>query len=63
MSVGVMTPTTVMRMHSALIQRGVTPAPAILATLEMESLVQVSTVDREIFVAKNILSVAYNDEN
>ena len=50
-------------MHSALIQRGVTPAPAILATLEMESLVQVSTVDREIFVTKNILSVAYNDEN
>jgi len=63
MSVGVMTQTTVMRMHSALIQRGVTPAPAILATLEMESLVQVSTVDREIFVTKNILSVAYNNEN
>ena len=33
--------TTVMRMHSALTQRGVSPAPATLATLEMESTVQV----------------------
>ena len=40
-SVRVMTPMTVMRMHSALTQRGVTPAPAILVTLEMESTVQV----------------------
>ena len=37
-----MTPTTVMKMHSALTQWGVTPAPATLATLEMDSLVQVS---------------------
>ena len=41
MSVRVMTPTTVMRMHSALTQRGVIPAPATLATLEMESTAQV----------------------
>ena len=37
MSVGVMTPTTVMRMHSALIPWEITPVPAILATLEMVS--------------------------
>ena len=42
MNVRVMTPTTVMRMHSALTQRGVSLAPATLATLEMVSLVQVS---------------------
>ena len=42
MSVRVMTPTTVKRIHSALTQWGVTPAPATLATLEMDSLVQVS---------------------
>ena len=42
MSVRVMTPTTVMRMHSALTQRGVIPAPAILVTWEMESAVQIS---------------------
>ena len=41
MNVGVMTPTTVMREHSALTQWGVTPAPVTLATLEMESAVQV----------------------
>ena len=34
--------TTVMRMHSALTQRGDIPALATLATLEMESTVQVS---------------------
>ena len=37
MSVGVMTPTTVMRMHIALTQWEITPAPAILDTVEMES--------------------------
>ena len=37
MNVRVMTPTTVMRMHSAPTQWGVTPAPAILDTVEMES--------------------------
>ena len=42
MNVRVMTPTTVMRMHNALTQWGVTPAPATLVTLEMESTVQVS---------------------
>ena len=42
MSVRVMTPTTVMRMHSALTQWGVIPAPATLATLEMVLPVQVS---------------------
>ena len=36
-----MTPTTAMRGHSVLTQRGVTPAPATLATLEMESTAQV----------------------
>ena len=41
MSVRVMTSTTVMRMHSALTQREVSPAPATLATLEMVSTVQV----------------------
>ena len=44
MSVRVMTPTTVMRMHSALTQREVSTAPATLATLEMESTVQVSSL-------------------
>ena len=42
MSVRLMTLTTVMRMHSALTQWGVTPALATLVTLEMESTVQVS---------------------
>ena len=42
MSVRVMTPTDVMRVHSAPTQRGVIPAPVILATLEMGSTVQVS---------------------
>ena len=42
MSVGVMTQTTVMRMHNALTQRGVIPAPATLVTWEMESTVEVS---------------------
>ena len=37
-----MTQTTVMRMHNALTQRGVTPALVTLVTLEMESTVQVS---------------------
>ena len=41
MSVRVMTPTTVMRMHSALTQREVIPAPATLATLETVSTAQV----------------------
>ena len=41
-SMSVMNPTTVMRMHSALTQREASPAPATLATLEMESTVQVS---------------------
>ena len=41
MNVRVMTSITVMRMHSVLTQRGVSPAPAILATLEMESTAQV----------------------
>jgi len=39
-----MTQTTVTRMHSALTQRGVTPALATLATLEMGSPVQVSLI-------------------
>ena len=38
-----MTPTTVMRMHSALTQMGVIPALATLATLEMDTPVQVSS--------------------
>ena len=42
MNVRVMTPTTVMRMHSALTQWGVSPALATLVTLEMVSTVQVS---------------------
>ena len=42
MSVRMMNPTTAMRMHSALTQRGVIPAPATLVTLEMESTVEVS---------------------
>ena len=42
MSVRLMTPTTVMRNPSALTQRGVSPAPATLATLEMVLPVQVS---------------------
>ena len=42
MSVRVMIPTAVMRMHSALTQTGVIPALVNLATLEMVSLVQVS---------------------
>ena len=33
-----------MRMHSALTQRGVSPAPVILATLEMVSTAQVSSI-------------------
>ena len=41
MSVRVMTPTTVMRMHSALTQREVIPAPATLATLETVSTARV----------------------
>ena len=41
-SVRVMTPTTVMRMHSALTQWGVTPALVTLVTREMVSTVQVS---------------------
>ena len=44
MNVRVMTWTTVMRMHSALTQRGVSPAPVILATLEMVSTAQVSSI-------------------
>ena len=44
LSVRVMTPTTVMRMHSALTQRGVSAVPATLVTLEMESLVQVQKI-------------------
>ena len=44
MSVRGMTPTTVMRMQTALTQRGVSPALAILATLEMGSTVQVSSL-------------------
>ena len=44
MSVIVMTWTTVMRMHSVLTQREVSPAPATLVTLEMESTVQVSSI-------------------
>ena len=43
-NVRVMTPTTVMRMHSALTQRGVSAVPATLVTLEMESLVQVHKI-------------------
>ena len=42
MSVRLMTPTTVMRMHSALTQWGVTPALVTLVTLEMVSAAQVS---------------------
>ena len=42
MSVRLMTPTTAMRMHKALTQWGVTPALVTLATLEMDSTVQVS---------------------
>ena len=42
MNVRLMSPTTVMKMHSALTQWGVTSAPATLATLEMVSTVQVS---------------------
>ena len=37
MNVRVMTPTTAIRMHSALTQWEVSPALATLATLEMES--------------------------
>ena len=44
MSVGVMTQTTVMRMHRALTQWGVSPALATQATLEMGSTVQVSLI-------------------
>ena len=40
-SMSVMNPMTVMRMHSAPTQWGVIPAPATLATLEMESTAQV----------------------
>ena len=36
-----MNQTTAMRMHSASTPRGISPAPAILDTLEMESTVQV----------------------
>ena len=42
MSVTITITTTVMRMHSALTQRGVSPAPATLGSLEMGSTVQVS---------------------
>ena len=42
MSVRLMTSTTVMRMHSALTQWGVTPAFVTLVTLEMVSAAQVS---------------------
>ena len=41
MSVRMVT-TTVVRMQTALTQREVSPVPATLATLEMESTVQVS---------------------
>ena len=41
-SMSVKTRATVMRMQSALTQRGVSTAPATLATLEMGSTVQVS---------------------
>ena len=41
MSVRLMTPTTVMRGHSAITQLGVTPALVILVTLGMVSTVQV----------------------
>ena len=41
MNVRLMTPTTVMRMHSALTQWEASTAPASLATLEMVSLAQV----------------------
>ena len=41
MSVRVMTPTTVMRMHSAPTQWEASPAPANLATLEMGSTARV----------------------
>ena len=44
LSVRVITPTTVMRMHSVLTQRGVSAVPATLVTLEMESLVQVHEI-------------------
>ena len=42
MNVRMMLLTTAMRMHSASTPREVSPAPAILVTLEMESTVQVS---------------------
>ena len=42
MSVRMMSSTTVVRMQTALTQREVSPAPATLATLEMESFVLVS---------------------
>ena len=42
MNVRMMFLTTVMRTHSAPTPRGVSPAPAILVTLEMGSTVQVS---------------------
>ena len=44
MSVIVMSWITAMRMQTAPTQRGVLPAPAILATLEMESTAQVSSI-------------------
>ena len=47
MNVRVMLLTTAMRMHSALTPRGVSPAPAILVTVEMGSTVQVSYYCRE----------------
>ena len=40
-SMSVKTPTTVMRMQTALTPREVSPAPATLVTLEMESTAQV----------------------
>ena len=36
--------TAVLKMHGALTQREVTPAPVTLATLEMESTVQVRQI-------------------
>ena len=51
MNVRLMTPTTVMRMHSALIQWGVTPALVILATLEMVSAVQVRCCISEVWTS------------
>ena len=53
MNVRVMLLTTAMRMHSALTPRGVSPAPAILVTVEMGSTVQVSYYCRE-EVAKSL---------